>query len=147
MDADESSACLKGLRRKWRKTSHGNVGDATSHVESVDDDVHVVSHDCPGVSSSIVPPGSDVQSVGAFALPDSLDLGFGPQPQHEDASTTYEPAFAPTTDVELDVGGMSSFADDNAAVSDLFIRKARLANITLGDTFDAWNFWRDRAEC
>ena len=131
MDADESSACLKGFRRKWRKTSHGNVGDATSHVESVDDDVHVVSHDCPGVSSSIVPPGSDVQSVGAFALPDSLDLGFGPQPQHEDASTIYEPSFAPTIDVELDVGGVSSFADDNAAVSDLFIRKARLANITM----------------
>ena len=131
MDGDEESTSLRGLRRKCQKLSHGVPIDVESHVEHVDGDSHVMSHDCPDASSSVFLPDGDKQLDADPALRGSPDLDVWPQTQFDAESLQYELSLAHTADETADVGGNSSFVDDNAAVSDLFIRGARHAGITM----------------
>ena len=131
MDGDEESTSLRGLRRKWQKLSHGVSIDVESHVEHVDGDSHAMSHDCPDASSSVFLPDGDKQLDADLALRGSPDLDVWRQTQFDAESLQYEPSLAHTADETADVGGNSSFVDDNAAVSDLFIRGARHAGITM----------------
>ena len=51
-----------------------------------------------------------------------------------EASSQYEPSFASMGQVDIravDVGGVSSAKDDTAAISDQFIRGARLTSLTM----------------
>ena len=76
-------------------------------------------------------PGGDKQRDADPAIRGSPDLDVWPQTQFDAESLQYEPSLAHTADETTDVGGNSSFVDDNAAVSDLFIRGARHAGITM----------------
>lgn len=131
MDESAVESSAKGLRLKWQKRKHVSSVDVDGNEQPLDDDVHVVSHEISEVSSIDMLPGSGDLFGGDAPPHDSLDLGLWQRTQLDTESTNYEPSVAHTTGVEVDVGGSSSFADDNAAVSDLFIRRARHAGITM----------------
>lgn len=62
------------------------------------------------------------------------DLGFDADSNNFEASSQYEPSFASMGQVDIsavDVGGVSSAKDDTAAISDQFIRGARLTSLTM----------------
>ena len=122
MDGHEPEG-LKGLRRKWRRTSD-KLGVDTSNVSCLSEPDVIVS------SAAAVgkPFGADYDFL------DGTDLGFEPSHVPTDRQSEYEPSLASSfhhAGIPVDVGGRSSFRDDCAAVADTFIRGAKFSAVTM----------------
>ena len=122
---DEPS--LRGLRLKWRKTGFSTDLTVDDAHQECDDDVVVVSNE-PGTGHSVDP------SRALLETNSGLDLGFDVESCHAGASSLYEPSsdfLERNNDSAVDVGGFSTARDDTAAISDQFIRGARLTTLTM----------------
>ena len=129
MDNDDAGG-LRGLRLKWRKTSDKVGVDMSNASFQSDADVFVSS-----VAAGDIDNALDLNHpVGDHDFLDGAGFGFEPSHFSSDKQSEYEPSVAASchdTGVPLDVGGRSSFSDDNAAISDMFIRGAKFSAVTM----------------
>ena len=118
---------LRGLRLKWRKTGVSTSSAVDDAHQDCDDDVVVVCNE-PDTGHSADP------SRALLGANSGLDLGFDVESCHAGASSLYEPSsdfLERSNDSAVDVGGFSSARDDTAAISDQFIKGARLTTLTM----------------
>ena len=95
--------------------------------QDCDNDVVVVCNE-PGTGHSADPFRALLEANSG------LDLGFDAESCHAGASSLYEPSsdfLERSNDSAVDVGGFSSARDDTAAISDQFIKGARLTTLTM----------------
>ena len=128
MDDGNSVELLHGFRRKWRRVHEttDRHEDAANQSHAIDDDVLVA--ESATVLDSGLPVDVDPPS------PVSPGLGFNPEVFPFEWQSEYEPSIAQSVDVTapgVDVGGVSTKQDDNAAISDTFIRAAKFTGIVM----------------
>ena len=135
MDEDVTVGMLHGYRKKWRKLNDASehlAMDSEQHV-SFDDDVLTTDH----VDSSVLNSNPASTLEPAVTQLDSFfgpGLGVDPQLSGNERNSDYEPSVAQSSFGVLpgiDQGGLSSKQDDNAAITDTFIRGAKFSAITM----------------
>ena len=117
---------LKGLRLKWRRTA------ADSSLDSGVVDMHVAEHS-HSVSAPAVEVTDDSNLLGSFSDRGRSEGLLGLHLSDSDHESVPDASIdvSELTQHRNDLGGSSTFDDDCAAVSDQFIRGARLAGVTM----------------
>ena len=140
---DESGTGLKGFRFKWKQQSLDSSAMSNLHDLS-EQHVSDVESCRAGLGGE---PNSAHQCAPVPGSSDSPDLGFACDDVADRMSLEYEPSVAVSENdwkPPADVGGRSSMTDDNAAVTDAFIRGARFTSLVMPwETPLMWQIFSD----